>query len=620
MTISEWRKLLDRLGRYVWEIQGTLTWFLPYRSLMKDRTTSEIYAGIFKARFWIDGAWTEVVVDDLLPCLNGKVICPHSSRADEFWPSILVKAYAKLLGGYDRLESVRLEDVLLDFTGCVLDSLCFGPLTSETDLSSVQMFETLTQALAENSLIILCTKPHLGKAQDGIGDGGRSAAAAASSGDQADLLFDELCAPRSLGSIDPETGLCSNFGYLLTKTCLMPRDPSIMGSIVAAFKRAQDCPPRDRLLRLRSLFSASTSSLSYGEWKGAYSDVSKEWQDLTPSDRNRIGLVMSAESEFWMPLLPVLQNFSGALICRLPKTGIFNAWQLSDFHGEWHSVRSGGSLRFRDTFLHNPQYTFELSRDTDEEVLVSLTRKHHWDTVAKTIVHDTSAPPIGFALLKVENNRQVRVHVMSNCKLIYVHEAKVHRAIFGRFTLARGRYVLIPFLEEPLQEAAYTLRIYLPRSVDARELLLDSPAPGPFAVFTGTPIAATRIEIGRASNLTWLKSNVPPSPYCRIDCEGNVVYTSVCTSTSNPVWNETFIFFRLKPYKRPITIDILDKRAVGAAGFLGQHIFQPTGTETAGSLEVDLFCKPSGKEAGARMKGTLSVCLMSVDKANFMNI
>ncbi|VDN13928.1 unnamed protein product [Dibothriocephalus latus] len=89
------------------------------------------------------------------------------------------------------------------------------------------------------------------------------------------MIFDELCAPRSLGSIDPETGLCSNFGYLLTKTCLMPRDPSIMGSIVSAFKRAQDCPPRDRLLRLRSLFAASTSTLSYGEWKGAYSDTSK---------------------------------------------------------------------------------------------------------------------------------------------------------------------------------------------------------------------------------------------------------------------------------------------------------------------------------------------------------
>ncbi|VDN16907.1 unnamed protein product [Dibothriocephalus latus] len=65
---------------------------------------------------------------------------------------------------------------------------------------------------------------------------------------------------------------------------------------------------------------------------------------------------------------------------------------------------------------------------------------------------------------------------------------------------------------------------------------------------------------------------------------------------------------------------VLDKRAVGAAGFLGQHIFLPTGTETAGNLDVDLFCKPSGKETGARMKGTLSVCLMSVDKENFMNI
>ncbi|VDN49744.1 unnamed protein product, partial [Dibothriocephalus latus] len=60
---------------------------------------------------------------------------------------------------------------------------------------------------------------------------------------------------------------------------------------------------------------------------------------------------------------------------------------------------------------------------------------------------------------------------------------------------------------------------------------MDNPAPGPFAIFTGTAVAATRIEVQRACNLTWLKSNVPPSPYCRIECEGTVVCTSVCTST-----------------------------------------------------------------------------------------
>ncbi|VDN17037.1 unnamed protein product [Dibothriocephalus latus] len=63
---------------------------------------------------------------------------------------------------------------------------------------------------------------------------------------------------------------------------------------------------------------------------------------------------------------------------------------------------------------------------------------------------------------------------MSNCKLIYVQEAKAHRAIFGRFTLPRGRYVLVPFLEEPLQEAAYILRIFLPKSVDANQWAKDT--------------------------------------------------------------------------------------------------------------------------------------------------
>ncbi|VDN44914.1 unnamed protein product [Dibothriocephalus latus] len=56
------------------------------------------------------------------------------------------------------MESARLEDVLLDFTGCVLESLCFSPYNLSTHLASVQMFESLTEALAENSLVILCTK------------------------------------------------------------------------------------------------------------------------------------------------------------------------------------------------------------------------------------------------------------------------------------------------------------------------------------------------------------------------------------------------------------------------------------------------------------------------------
>jgi len=35
------------------------------------------------------------VIDDLLPVLDGNLVCAQSSCSNEWWPSLLEKAYAK---------------------------------------------------------------------------------------------------------------------------------------------------------------------------------------------------------------------------------------------------------------------------------------------------------------------------------------------------------------------------------------------------------------------------------------------------------------------------------------------------------------------------------------------
>ena len=54
-----------------------------------------LLSGVFRFQFWQYGRWIEVLVDDRLPTVNGRLIYMHSDNKNEFWTALVGKAYAK---------------------------------------------------------------------------------------------------------------------------------------------------------------------------------------------------------------------------------------------------------------------------------------------------------------------------------------------------------------------------------------------------------------------------------------------------------------------------------------------------------------------------------------------
>ncbi|KAJ4938898.1 hypothetical protein JOQ06_028364, partial [Pogonophryne albipinna] len=91
-----------------------------------EQTFNGKYCGMFHFRFWRFGRWVDVIIDDKLPTIDGRLIFVHSKDQNEFWPALLEKAYAKVCGSYTDMNAGTPAEAMMDFTGGVHMSIALS--------------------------------------------------------------------------------------------------------------------------------------------------------------------------------------------------------------------------------------------------------------------------------------------------------------------------------------------------------------------------------------------------------------------------------------------------------------------------------------------------------------
>ncbi|KAF3782219.1 Calpain-type cysteine protease [Nymphaea thermarum] len=110
--------------------------------------------GVYTVRFCIQGEWVPVVVDDWIPCESrGKPAFATSRKGNEFWVSILEKAYAKLHGSYEALEGGLVQDALVDLTGGAGEEIDMRSTQAQIDLASGRLWSQLLRFKQEGFLL-----------------------------------------------------------------------------------------------------------------------------------------------------------------------------------------------------------------------------------------------------------------------------------------------------------------------------------------------------------------------------------------------------------------------------------------------------------------------------------
>ena len=73
--------------------------------------------GLYVFKIFKNFNWIYVIIDDRVPCKNGKPVFGRNVSSHEMWVALVEKAYAKMHGCYGNLAKGYTDEAIQEFTG-----------------------------------------------------------------------------------------------------------------------------------------------------------------------------------------------------------------------------------------------------------------------------------------------------------------------------------------------------------------------------------------------------------------------------------------------------------------------------------------------------------------------
>lgn len=451
-------------------------------------------SGIFHFLIWQYGEWYDIVIDDRLPTVNGRLIHVHTFENLEFWPSLLEKAFAKLHGSYQSLHGCSLSEFFEDMTGWfVFQTLWFmTPLYFHFFPFSHTggLCESINSEMAdfEGLFTILCKSIDL-----------NSYILASIEEKEADMAS-ESCSVASFAGCGKRAlpnGLLVGQSYVVLdyRTC------EVNGQTIHLIKV---CNPWKRINELMHMKRKNDSSQpSTGNWEGSWSKNSPEWISLPDSIKKHYSLHLETDYEFWIPLDCFKQSFTNVEICHIADNNNSKSWNQCMLSGYWCTgVSAGGSYLDGELFNTNPAYLIPiqympgssassvatLQCISPNQLVIGLMQKYR-NSKRISGLYDL---PIGFSLFKLNKDDwnfvqeliydddidvSMRYNQIKCDQRVFTvimkseyyrtrqfqHQAKCSiaaREVTSRYILTEGYYLLVPHTTEPNCDGNFLLRCY----------------------------------------------------------------------------------------------------------------------------------------------------------------